>query len=587
MSINEEGPEEPGAASAGDSEHAGTPGASSEHPTAPGSGVGANSGGHSSRAFGTSGQSLSDLDDAVAALEALELIERQVAAARVNALALADRAARCEALKFSKNTAAEDSVAYRAARAEIAAALHFSEQTIERHLTEAKALSTQYAATVSALESGIISYRHATVILRAGEVIGENGIDDTNDIATQRTLYEERVLMHATNMTPNRLTPIARLIAEEYATRDLDERYESEREFRRVWVAERDNGMAELGAYLPAHEAYGIHSRLTQIAKQIESVERNELRERENCVGAAGAAGMAGVTAAAGASPEDLPRLRRRDEIRADLFSDFLLNSTGDAATGTPGVGISGITGIVQIVTHTGHVQENALGRPSPEAQSTCHQEIPPMNTSTMRTSTMPTSTMHRRQVPELEGYGPIAVGVARNIAGSSSSWNLITANPATGDVLRVDRYRPSEEMRRYLTARDQHCRFPGCRGAAYRGDTDHTIDAALGGETSTSNLGILCRGHHTLKHHSGWKVKQRAYGLYEWTSPTGRVHIDTPVSRLRFAAPPSPPGKRLASANIDPPPPQRETAPSTSTAPPSSTASLKRQNSEEPEIPF
>jgi len=70
------------------------------------------------------------------------------------------------------------------------------------------------------------------------------------------------------------------------------------------------------------------------------------------------------------------------------------------------------------------------------------------------------------------------------------------------------------------------------------RCDIDHTVDAALGGETSTANLAHLCRGHHTLKHHTDWRVAQDSGGGLLWTSPTGRVHVDRPPGAVGRASP-------------------------------------------------
>lgn len=121
---------------------------------------------------------------------------------------------------------------------------------------------------------------------------------------------------------------------------------------------------------------------------------------------------------------------------------------------------------------------------------------------------------------------------------------------PATGEVHSVDRYRPSEQMRRFLRVRDQRCRFLGCRRPATGCDLDHTIDAAKGGPTTTTNLAQLCRAHHTLKHHTlkhhaGWRVTQRRDGVLDWVSPTGRGYTDRPpgtrVTANRIRSEPAP----------------------------------------------
>ncbi len=108
--------------------------------------------------------------------------------------------------------------------------------------------------------------------------------------------------------------------------------------------------------------------------------------------------------------------------------------------------------------------------------------------------------------------------------------------------VLAVDRYRPAEQQRRYLEARDRHCRFPGCRVPVRRCDLDHTHDAADGGPTEVGNLAHLCKRHHTLKHETAWTVRQTRDGTLEWTSPTGRRHRDEPSPRVTFTPDGDPP---------------------------------------------
>ncbi|MCR2826610.1 hypothetical protein [Microbacterium sp. zg.Y909] len=51
-------------------------------------------------------------------------------------------------------------------------------------------------------------------------------------------------------------------------------------------------------------------------------------------------------------------------------------------------------------------------------------------------------------------------------------------------------------------------------------------------------NLANLCPGrHHPVKHGTGWSVVQKADGILEWTSPTGRVYTDIPRRVLEFMA--------------------------------------------------
>ena len=41
------------------------------------------------------------------------------------------------------------------------------------------------------------------------------------------------------------------------------------------------------------------------------------------------------------------------------------------------------------------------------------------------------------------------------------------------------------------------------------------------------------------LKHNTAWTVKQHPGGALQWTSPTGRVYTDTPISTIEFAPDP------------------------------------------------
>jgi hypothetical protein len=69
----------------------------------------------------------------------------------------------------------------------------------------------------------------------------------------------------------------------------------------------------------------------------------------------------------------------------------------------------------------------------------------------------------------------------------------------------------------------------------ASRCDVDHNIAWADGGHTSLSNNAPFCRGHHIVKHHADWTVRQipGSGGAIEWTSPTGRRYVVEPERRI------------------------------------------------------
>lgn len=119
-----------------------------------------------------------------------------------------------------------------------------------------------------------------------------------------------------------------------------------------------------------------------------------------------------------------------------------------------------------------------------------------------------------------------------------------VLTHPETGVVLSVGReqYRPPADLRRLVTWRAARCMAPGCGIPADRCDIDHTVDWHHGGHTDATNLAPLCRGHHTLKHHTDWQVTARPGGALEWTSPAGRVYLVHPERRIpHFTTDPPP----------------------------------------------
>ncbi|MHA3685040.1 HNH endonuclease signature motif containing protein, partial [Leucobacter sp. HY1908] len=62
--------------------------------------------------------------------------------------------------------------------------------------------------------------------------------------------------------------------------------------------------------------------------------------------------------------------------------------------------------------------------------------------------------------------------------------------------------------------------------------DMDHTIAWEHGGPTTTTNLQLLCKAHHSLKHGTDWRPVHDRTGTVTWKSPTGRVHTDRLAGR-------------------------------------------------------
>ena len=127
----------------------------------------------------------------------------------------------------------------------------------------------------------------------------------------------------------------------------------------------------------------------------------------------------------------------------------------------------------------------------------------------------------------QLAGYGAIPASIARELA-ADGKWKRFITDPQTGNLLDFGRqsYEPPQALVDFLIARDRTCRFPGCRRSAALSDIDHAQSWEDGGRTSPDNLGALCRRHHRLKTHDGWKVESRPDGSCTWTSPLGKIYL-------------------------------------------------------------
>lgn len=190
---------------------------------------------------------------------------------------------------------------------------------------------------------------------------------------------------------------------------------------------------------------------------------------------------------------------RTLGQLRADMMAELLVNGT--LVNGNPSVGsrLGGIRARVQVT-------------------------VPVL------------SLLSRSEEPAtLDGYGPIDLETAKELAGTATSFIRLLTHPETGVVLSVgrNRYAVPADLRVWLQIRDGTCRFPGCSRAAYRCDIDHTNDWQHYGATEHDNLAHLCPAHHHLKHATAWAVEQLRGGVLEWTSPAARTYTTRPETTL------------------------------------------------------
>jgi hypothetical protein len=115
--------------------------------------------------------------------------------------------------------------------------------------------------------------------------------------------------------------------------------------------------------------------------------------------------------------------------------------------------------------------------------------------------------------VLEDDGEGGCALEDGSALAPESARRLACDASVVRGG--RKSRTIPSA-IRRALRVRDRGCRFPGCENRRFV-DAHHVRHWAQGGETTLTNLVLLCRRHHRAVHEGGYRVDADGRFFYPW----------------------------------------------------------------------
>lgn len=122
----------------------------------------------------------------------------------------------------------------------------------------------------------------------------------------------------------------------------------------------------------------------------------------------------------------------------------------------------------------------------------------------------------------DIPGVGPIPVATARALSSDAILAAVITKGKDVKAVAHLGRTIPAR-LRTALQARDSECVVPGCHNR-HRLEIDHVEPFAEGGPTSLDNLVRMCRPHHHMKTHLGFRLKGRP-GDWKWIAPDERAH--------------------------------------------------------------
>ena len=395
-------------------------------------------------------------------------------------------------------------------REDVATALRISPATSQNKIDLARTLFNHLPQTISALNSGEIAPQHATVIAQETAVAVRAGLSQA-----AITEIEKIALAHAEFHTPNQVANKLRSTFATLAPDLFQKSFDNQREARSVRYYKERDGVGTILASLKIEDAQLVDQVISDYSEKLLAEHREVMQKivrfsyghvcikncqfddkGKFCTHACSEGCKDACLALNSTDAAALAALERANFINADIEKDMrradafvLAMKAADAALKATGT----------VVTR--------------------HNRRPTVNV----TIDLPTALGLADNPGQLAGYGPIPASIARQIA-ADGRWKRFVTDPITGVLLDYGRetYEPPQDLQDFLIARDRTCRFPGCRQPAYLSDLDHAIPWEEGGTTSAENLGSLCRRHHNLKTHHGWKLINHSNGACTWVSPTG-----------------------------------------------------------------
>jgi hypothetical protein len=438
-------------------------------------------------------------------------------------------------------------------REDVSTAMRLSPSTSQQKIDVARTLFNNLPATVSALNSGEIHTQTATVIARETAVALRSGLSQE---AVQE--IEKIALAHAEFHTPSQ---VARKLKTTFATLapDLFQKdFDLNRETRNVRFYPEENGLGTVLATLKIEDAQLVDQVINDYADKMWSNHRETMHKvvkfssGHNCIKNCQQKYLAEFDRTKQSKLSNIKTFINEDG------SDFSTSNIPDSEIASCNIpelpicvhgcsdscrdeckALNADNTVALASLERAHLAASSAEKEMRRADAfvfamraadaalkvsgtviTRHNRRPTINV----TIDLPTALGLADNPGQLAGYGPIPANIARQIA-SDGRWKRFVTDPVTGVLLDYGRetYEPPQELQNFLIARDRTCRFPGCRQPAHLADLDHTIPWEEGGATSAENLGALCRRHHNLKTHHGWKVVNHGDGACTWTSPAGK----------------------------------------------------------------
>jgi hypothetical protein len=378
---------------------------------------------------------------------------------------------------------------------ELALVLNRGRGTADHLHNRARVWRDKLPATYAALAGGELDVARAAVL---AEVLGSVSVELAGAV-------EGRLLPEAVDLSVARLRARALELLLSLDAAAADERRQRAQKTADVFLQPGPDGMATLGADLPADEAaeaYAVIDALARMAK---------------------------------ADGDDRPIAQLRTElyslllrrpgghdqppVTAHLTITATLDSLGGA--GTEAGWVSGL------VITAAHVREllariGVLGLTDP-----------PAGGLTFAVTDADGRLLATTTVAEL-------LRLART--GCRQHPDGACGCPVLGPPPATDAYAPTGRQERFTRTRDRACRMPNCGQRVGWADLDHVIAHADGGATTCTNLCCLCRSHHRLKTFApGWHFAMQPDGTLHVTTPSGITRTTRPPGLQKPSAPPQP----------------------------------------------
>jgi hypothetical protein len=251
-----------------------------------------------------------------------------------------------------------------------------------------------------------------------------------------------------------------------------------------VIVQDDEDGMSWISAYIPTIEALAAKRRLTATAKHLQ---------------------------------KDPREMRTRDQIRADLLSEWLRGIGTDRAVQTKVF----VTVPVQLLSAGQSHAEPGAQPHSAEATDVVGGLDPataPDSATTSESVSLPAP------VAEIIGHGPIPPLAAKQLFLDAKAFRRVIVDPIRSVVIDMDRRsrRATQAQRDWLMLQHGTCARDGCNRLAQDAEIDHKTPWAQGGNTDLDELRPLCPRDHVVRHRTRLIYRSRPDESVEVVTPTG-----------------------------------------------------------------